>query len=148
MMVRRKVRGDFVADVWHRGGDQRNGMTLVEILLAVTFLSLGLVMMLTAISRCLAVLHVADRYHKAMWALSAGEADYPIIITSDTEPDDFAVGPEAYGSVDYMREVEDPDVDAPDADLRLIIVKTKLSWEGRGRLQEEVIPRYVLYREQ
>lgn len=122
-------------------------MTLIEVLLAVAILSLGLVVMLTAISRCLGVLKVSEQYHKSMWAMSAGEAEFPLLHKADQEPEDYEVSPQDYDGITYSREVEDPDADSDDRDQRLLVLNTKLSWMGRGREQVEMIPRYLFYKE-
>lgn len=125
---------------------ENKGMTLIEVLLAVAFLSLGLVMMLTAISRCLAVLRISDQYHKAMWALSAGESDHPLLRTSDAKPEDFEVV-DNYDGIRFERTVHDPFVDSDDSETRLVVLTTQLSWRGRGREQVEEVVRYVFYQE-
>jgi len=125
----------------------RSGMTLIEVLLAVAILGLGLVVMLTAISRCLAVLRVSDDYHKAMWALSMGEAEYPLLLDRDGEPEDLEISDSTYDGITYTRQIEDPDAEAPDAALRLLVVRTTLTWEGRGASQRITVPQYFMYRE-
>lgn len=128
----------------------RRGLTLIEVLLAVTFLSLGLVMMLTAISRCLGVLKVSSTYHDVMWALSAGEVEYPLIqpeAWGDVDPEDYAVTPTEYGDITFERMIEDPDEDADDNAVRLLVVRTTLAWADRGNRNTEEIVRYWLYRE-
>ncbi len=132
-----------------QGGRQSDtGMTLVEVLLAITILGVALVVMLTAISRSLAVLRVSDNFHKAMWALSMGEAEHPLLLLDeDGEPLDLEVAQEMYEGISFSRTVEDPDQDAPDAEERLLIVTTTLEWEGRGANQRIRIPQYFLYRE-
>ncbi|MFU8779669.1 MAG: type II secretion system protein [Kiritimatiellia bacterium] len=123
------------------------GMTLVEVLLAIAILGLVLVVILTAVTRCLAVLRVSDDYHRAMWALSMGEAEHPLILGRDSTPEDLEVSSVQYEDITYSRLVEDPDVDAPDAELRLLFVTTTLEWEGRGNKQRIVVPQYLLFRE-
>ncbi len=124
-----------------------SGMTLIEVLMAVAFLSLGLVMMLTAISRCLGVLDISRQYHKALWALSAGEADFPLIRSADAKPEDFGVDPHDYDGIRFERIAEDPDADSEEREIRLVVLRTRLSWQGRGREQVEEVVRYVLYQE-
>jgi len=126
---------------------QTVGMTLIEVLLAVSILSLGLVVMLTAISRCLAVLKISEQYHKAMWAMSAGEAEFPLLRKPDVKPEDYAVDAQDYDGVTYMREVEDPDAESDENEQRLLVVVTKISWTGRGREQTDVIPQYIFYKQ-
>ena len=123
-----------------------DGMTLIEVLLAVSILSLGLVVMLVAITRCLSVLKVSEQYHKAMWAMSAGEAEFPLLRTPDIEPDDYAVDEQDYDGISYSRVVDDPDADSEDSEKRLLVLTTKVSWMGRGRQQTDEIPRYLFYK--
>ncbi len=122
-------------------------MTLIEVLLAVSILSLGLVVMLTAISRCLAVLKISEQYHKAMWAMSAGEAEFPLLKKPDTKPEDYAVEPQDYDGITYVREVLDPDAESDENDPRLLVIVTKVSWMGRGREQTDDVPRYLFHKE-
>lgn len=122
-------------------------MTLIEVLLAVSILSLGLVVMLTAISRCLAVLKISEQYHKAMWAMSAGEAEFPLLRKPDVKPEDYAVDPLDYDGITYSRVVEDPDADSDENAHRLLVVVTRVSWMGRGREQTDEIPRYLFHKE-
>ena len=131
----------------HDIATRRNGMTLVEVLLAIAILGLALVVMLTAITRCLAVLRISDNFHKAMWALSMGEAEYPLLLERDGEPTDLEVPRVRYDGIYYARTVEDPDVDAPDAEQRLLLISTTLEWESRGTSQRIIVPQYFLYRE-
>lgn len=123
------------------------GLTLIEVLLAVSILSIGLVVMLTAISRCLAVLTISEQYHKAMWAMSVGESEFPLLRKPDSKPEDYAVDAQEYDGITYVREVEDPDAESEESNQRLLVLLTKVSWMGRGREQTEVIPQYLFYKE-
>jgi prepilin-type N-terminal cleavage/methylation domain-containing protein len=133
----------------HNSGNPKRGLTLLEVLIAVALLSLGLVVMLTAISRCLAVLKASTGYHRAMWALSVGEAENPIVLTDkgDFAPEDFEVSPVDLGGVTFERTVEDPDADADDSEVRLLVVKMKLTWSAYGKQKTEEVPRYIVFRE-
>jgi Tfp pilus assembly protein PilV len=120
---------------------------LIEVLLAVSILSIGMVVMLTAISRCLSVLMISEQYHKAMWAMSAGEVEFPLLRKADTKPEDYAVDAQEYDGITYVREVNDPDEESDDNEQRLLVVVTKVSWMGRGRQQTDEIPRYLFHKE-
>ena len=126
---------------------QKDGITLVEVLLAVAILGVALVVMLTAISRCLAVLRVSDNFHKAMWALSMGEAEHPLLLERGGDPAGLEVADVKYDGISFARTVDDPDKDAPDSVQRLLLLTTTLEWEGRGASQRIVVPQYHLYRE-
>lgn len=122
-------------------------MTLIEVLLAVSILSLGLVVMLTAISRCLAVLNISEQYHKAMWAMSVGEVEFPLLRKPGIKPEDYVVDGQEYDGITYAREVDDPEADSDENEQRLIVVTTKVSWMGRGREQTDAIPQYIFFKE-
>ena len=130
---------------------RKRGLTLIEVLLAVAILGVGIVMMLTAISRCLRVFDASTGYHDVMWTLSAGEVEYPMIHKAnddDMEPEDLAVSPEEFDGVVYERIVEDPYEGDEDSDVRLLVVKIRLTWPGRrGKEKAEEVTRYWLFRE-
>jgi prepilin-type N-terminal cleavage/methylation domain-containing protein len=123
------------------------GMTLIEVLLAIAILGVTLVVMLTAITRCLVVLRVAEDFHKAIWALSAAEADAPMIQKPGGKPEDLTFGPAVYDGITYTRTIEDPDEDDPAANIRLLRVTMLMRWEGRGQEQIMRIPMYVTHEE-
>ncbi len=126
----------------------RHGMTLVEVMLAVLILSISMVVLLTAISRCLVVMKVVSNYHRAQWVLGAAELDHPINLLArpnDMEPEDFDVSEEAYDGFTFSRTVEDPDKEA-DQDARLLIVRSRVTWADRGREMQEEVVRYVYYK--
>ncbi len=129
-------------------GSAAAGMTLVEVLLAVLILSLSMVVLLTAMSRCLIVMKVVGNYHRAQWVLGQAEQEHPLSILGrpkDMEPEDFAVSDEDYEGFTFSREVEDPDVDS-DQDARLLVVRSRVVWSDRGRQMREEVARYVYYR--
>ncbi len=128
----------------------KSGLTLIEVLLASALLSVAMMSMLTALTRCLHVFQTSASYHDALWALTMAEVENPLIKTlkaEDVEPDDYEVSPEEYNGIMYERSVEDPFEDDEDSEVRLIVIKTKLSWMGRNREKTEEITRYLLYRE-
>ena len=128
----------------------KHGLTLLEVLFASALLGLAMVVLLTAISRCLWVFKDAAQYQKALWALTTAEAEHPLLRTlqsKDIEPEDYEVSSEDYDGITYERTVEDPHKDDDDNKARLLVVKMKLTWPGRRKDKVDEITRYVLYRE-
>lgn len=116
---------------------KRKAFTLVEVILAVAILSVGFTVLLTGVSRCLAVMKIARNYQTAQWTLGMGQLDYPFIVTDDVE--DLEVEPFTYpNGFTYSREVEDDE----DED-GLFVIRTRVSWSDRGRETYEEIVRYV-----
>ncbi len=64
-----------------RGGPGRaaRGLTLIEVLIAVAILSVGSAVLLTATSRCLAVVRAARDYYAARHVMDLVEIEHPIL---------------------------------------------------------------------
>ena len=124
------------------GEKMKKGLTLVEVLLAVAILSVGLVVLLTATSRCLAVMKVAKNYQTAQWTLGRGELDHPFAATNYIE--DLEVEPFTYpNGFTFSRVVEDDD----DED-GLFVARTRASWLSRERELYEEVVQYVFLLEE
>jgi len=110
------------------------GMTLVEVMLASAILGVTLVVLLSGASRCLLVMKTSKQYQEAQWALGVGMLERPLFVTN--EVDDLEVPDVDYDGFTFSREVGDDD----DED-GLYVVKTKVSWGGRGdnRMSEEIV---------
>ena len=65
----------------HRGGYRRSrrGLTLIEVLIAVAILSVGAAVLLTATSRCLAVIRAARDYYAARHVMDLVDIEHPIL---------------------------------------------------------------------
>ena len=114
------------------------GFTLIEVMLAVIILSVGLTVMLTAASRCLAIMRSAKNYQTAQWTLNKGDLDYPIVTTNDVKS--LVVSPVEYpGGFSFSREIDDDD----DKD-HLYVMHTKVSWSDHSHQMSEEVIRYVL----
>ncbi|MFC1452864.1 prepilin-type N-terminal cleavage/methylation domain-containing protein [Verrucomicrobiota bacterium] len=119
------------------------GLTLIEVLLAVVILSMGLTMLLTAASRCLAVMKIARNYQTAQWVMGMGELDYPLVVDLiEDDIEDLEVEGETYAEdFTFSREVEEKDDE--DFDDGLYVVRTRVAWSRRGRNASEEKVRYV-----
>lgn len=120
------------------GRRSRQGLTLIEVILAVALLSLGVVAILTAASRCLAVMKQARNYQTAQWVLAMGELEHPLRYDDDIM--DLEVDPEIYeDNFVFSRTVEeDEDEDG------LFAVRTRVSWAAQETEAYEEVWRYVL----
>jgi prepilin-type N-terminal cleavage/methylation domain-containing protein len=133
----------------HSAVPRRHGMTLVEVILAVMILSISMVVLLTAMSRCLVVMKVVGNYHRAQWVLGQAELDHPLDLLGrprDLTPEDLEVADQDYEGYTFSRSVEDPDQDA-EQPARLLIVRSRVAWSDRGREMREEVVRYVYYKE-
>lgn len=120
----------------------RRGLTLIEVILAVTILSAGLTVMLAAAARCVAVFRVARNYSKAQWVLDRGELEHPLELVLTNDIFQAAVTPirDVDGFV-YEREVE-----PVEEEEELFIVRSRVTWAERGRERAEEVVRYVWFR--
>jgi prepilin-type N-terminal cleavage/methylation domain-containing protein len=122
-----------------RGLAARKGFSLIEVLIAATILGVGLTMLLTAASRCLAVMKISRNYQKAQWALNLGLLEHPLIETDDVS--DWEVSAVDYDGFTFSREVEEEDVETEDG---LFIVRSRVVWSDRGSETKEEVEQYVL----
>ena len=122
----------------------RRGMTLIEVLLAVTILGTSLVALLAAASRCVAIMKRARIYQEAQYALSAGEVDHPL--SEAKTLDDIPVSGETYGDAFvFSRDVENVD---DEDEKELHIVRTRVTWERNGGQGIEETVQYILVPEE
>jgi prepilin-type N-terminal cleavage/methylation domain-containing protein len=68
-----------------RLGKTRAGLTLVEVLMALTILSIGLFVLVAAASRCLAVARQAKHYEKARHLLARAELENALQFEEEIE---------------------------------------------------------------
>jgi len=114
------------------------GMTLVEVLLAAFILGVGMMVLVTASSRCVAVMRKAAVFQAARWTLDRGEADHPLIRTNDIKM--LEVDATEYpGGMFYERIVEDDE----DED-GLFVIRSRVSWSSHERILFEEAVRYML----
>lgn len=122
---------------------RRGGFTLIEVLIAAAIMGFGLTALLTAASRCLAVMRAAKQYQDAQWALNLGELEHPIL--PNQEPEDWAVSSERLeNGMTYEREVEEPPKDRQDG---LYVLRSRVIWSEKGRNGREEITRYVFMKD-
>lgn len=102
-------------------------------MLAALILGVGLTVVLTGASRCLAVMKQAREFQRAQWALDLGALEHPILFVEDIK--EAGVDGEEYDGVTFSREVEEDD----DED-GLYVVRSRASWgeEGKGAVEEVV----------
>lgn len=104
------------------------GMTLVEVLLAVAILGVCLLGLMQGLGSCMEVFRASSFVQQAANAMARGEAQFPIVVSSDPEEDLEVRGEEiedADGWTFTRLCEEDADEDA------LYVVRTKVS-RGRG----------------
>jgi prepilin-type N-terminal cleavage/methylation domain-containing protein len=131
--------------------DHRQGLTLIEVLLATLILGMGITTLMAGMMSCLGVMKAAREYADAEWVLGLGELKHPIRPTEDVK-EDLTVEPDALDEdlpeslrdrgYEYERTVDE---EADEDKDKLFIVRTRVSWgEGTGstRQSEEVV-RYV-----
>ena len=112
---------------------QRDGLTLIEVMLAVAILGVGMAALLTGASRCVAVMKLSREYQEAQWVLELALLEHPIV---EQDPiDEQEVDREDYDKYTFSREVEDDE----DED-GLFVVRSRVRWPaGQGERTEEVV---------
>jgi len=112
-------------------------MTLIEAVLAVAILALTIVVLMTAASRCLAVMRIAERYQTAQWVMGMGESDYPMSETNDVKDCVLSPGHEYPGGYVYSRVLDEKPFDE---ESHLYLLRIRVTWSDRGgQSVEEVV---------
>lgn len=142
MVAEKKAISDSRPAAHIRRDRRRSGLTLIEVLIAAVLLSMGLTALLTAASRCLAVMRVSKQYQDAQWVLRLGELESPILPTE--EYDDWAVRGATYDDITYTREVIEPE----EEEDGLFILTSRATWSARGKQSYEEVIRLIFVPEE
>ncbi|MBA4387563.1 MAG: hypothetical protein C0404_06250 [Verrucomicrobia bacterium] len=114
------------------------GFTLIEALVALLMLTVGILVLLTGASRCLAVMQAAKNYQTAQWVIGQGEAEYPLAYSNDVKELEVDPAVTYLEHFKFQRSVEeDEDKDG------LYVVRTKVSWSEKGSESYEELVRYI-----
>lgn len=133
MNSRRRVLGKSDGDARRRA---RAGLTLIEVLLALTILGLGLVVLLTTTARCLGVARQARHYERARQLIGRMEVEQMLKPGEDVE-----VGLEEgrfdrpFQAYRWQREIEAAGVEEDDGLYR---IRMRVIWGEGERGAEEV----------
>lgn len=116
---------------------KRAGLTLVEVILALMIIGTGLVALVAAVSRCLAVPRLAQNFDTARELLGQLEAEEPLQAEKDIED---AAGRGTFDSphanFSWERTVEQEGEDEDDGLWR---VTTTISWTENNRTRNEQV---------
>ncbi|MFH0878287.1 MAG: prepilin-type N-terminal cleavage/methylation domain-containing protein [Lentisphaerota bacterium] len=119
---------------------RRQGLTLIEVVIALAILGVGLTAMIETASRCLAVIKRARYYETARHLLSRAEAEEPLQIEDEveegTESGDFKGGPYGYK---WIREIK---VVGEEED-GLFEVRWAVTWNENNRESSEEVVTYL-----
>jgi hypothetical protein len=121
-------------------------MTLVEILMALAILSIAAGVLMTATSRCLAVVSTAKNYYEARRILETGELDYPLLVIQKKGEKDLTalnlnIGPIEYPHHFTFERKSERDEQKED----LMIVKSRVTWSAKGKTAFEEVTTYLFY---
>lgn len=123
------------------GRGRRTGMTLIEVLLALTLLAMGLGALLVGTTRCLAVVAQARNYETARRLLARVAAEYPLDPDAEEgigEGDDGGAFDDVPG-FSWTRTVRP--VGEPEDGL--FEVRTSVNWSDAGRDSRETLTTWI-----
>jgi len=119
---------------------RRHGLTLIEVMLAITILGLGMTALISSISRCLGVVRQARNFQTARHLLGRVEAEHPLQleekIEAGSEQGNFEGGPDNYR---WSRDLEVVGLEEDS----LYLVRTRVSWTEAGKNAFEEIDTFV-----
>jgi prepilin-type N-terminal cleavage/methylation domain-containing protein len=129
------------------GPAQCGGLTLIEVLVALAILGVSAGVLMTAVSRCLAVVRISKNYYTARHVLDLGELEHPILLKKDKvsgqqQVVNLRIGPITYPN-DYVftRDAERSETFNED----LYVVHTRVTWSTRGQQSFEEVVSYLYY---
>jgi len=114
--------------------------------MALAILTVAAGVLMTATSRCLAVVRTAKNYYEARRILETGELEYPLLVIQkkgekDLKPLNLNIGPIEYpNGFSYQRKSE-RSADKED----LMIVSSKVTWSAKGKSAFEEVTTYLYY---
>ncbi len=122
------------------------GMTLVEILMALAILAISAGVLMTATSRCLAVVSTAKNYYEARRILETGELDYPLLVVKKKNEKELKALNLNVGPIEYPRNFTYQRTSERDPDKEdLMVIKTRVSWSAKGKAAFEEVTSYLYY---
>ena len=122
------------------------GMTLIEVLMALAILTVAAGVLMTATSRCLAVVRTAKNYYEARRIIELGDLDYPLLVVQKKNEKNLKALNLNVGPVDYppgfsYQRTSERSADKDD----LMIVRSRVTWSQKGRDSFEEVTSYLYY---
>ena len=110
------------------GVQKRAGITLLEVLLALAILSITVISMMQAATRCLAVTKKSKHFDAARQTMDAGMLNNPLIATNDVA--ELDVRPVEYERDGYRFSRT---LAALEEDEDMFVVTSRVTWRERGK---------------
>lgn len=126
--------------------DRLSGMTLIEVLMALAILTVAAGVLMTATSRCLAVVKTAKNYYEARRIIELGDVDYPLLVVQkknekELKPLNLNVGPVEYPPGFTYQRTSERSTDKED----MMIVRSRVTWSQKGHDSFEEVTSYLYY---
>lgn len=118
----------------------RRGLTLIEVLLALTIVAVGLTAIIAAISRCLSVIAQSRAYETSRHLLARVEVEEPLMLKEKIEPSsESGTFTGDYYGYRWTRDIET----VGRKEDGLYLVRTRVYWSERGREAFDEVQTYV-----
>jgi len=115
------------------------GLTLIEVMLAMAILSLGLVVVVEGVGRCLAIARAARLYNQAHALLPRVELMNPLLNVELQPGVERGSFDGTFSDFSWEREIS---MIGEEEDDRLFEVRTRVSWSARGKKAYEEVVEY------
>lgn len=122
--------------------NRRQGLTLIEVLMAVVILGTALVGLMQGMSQCLSAFSLARRVQGLQSVLGLGEIAHPMIIESDPV-NDLEVSPDSDLADGYAFERECEEDEDED---NLYVLRTRVTYGRGGPGNELIVVRYINFK--
>lgn len=116
------------------------GLTLIEVLLAITIVTVGLTAIIAAASRCISVISRSRVYETTRLLLSRVEVEQPLQLEEEIKPGTQSGRfPPPYSDYHWTREIET----VGRKEDGLFLIRTRVYWSERGREAYDEVLTYL-----
>ncbi len=120
--------------------DSSQGLTLIEVMIALAILSIGLTVLIATASKCLSVVRQAKNYEAARNLLARIEVEHPLQLADKIEAgSDNGTFSGEFSGYGWSRNVES----VGDEEDGLFMVTMRVSWSERGQAAFEEVVSYI-----
>ncbi|MEM7390838.1 MAG: prepilin-type N-terminal cleavage/methylation domain-containing protein [Verrucomicrobiota bacterium] len=117
-----------------------SGLTLIEVMLAMAILAIGLVVLVAAASRCLAVIKATEIYQNARELIARVELENPLILEEEIEEtSDRGNFTGKFRGYSWQRDI----ILISEEEDGLFEVHTKIFWTEKGKKRFEDVVTYI-----
>jgi prepilin-type N-terminal cleavage/methylation domain-containing protein len=124
---------------------EKQGLTLIEVVLAAAILSMCLAGMLVCLSRCMAVMRASKRYHEAVKVLGMGDVKHTPRLDKSIEEIEVAGDSDIVEGYTYSRLLEEEETPFDPEEDHIYMIRTRVTWEDSNYERYHEVVQYLYH---